>query len=131
MARPRKWRKVCCLPDNDAFGPMGRTINSEDIIIMSIDEYETIRLIDLESYTQEECALQMGVARTTVQGIYNDARKKIAESLVNGKMLRISGGDYHLCDGNRHNVSSQGSPCGCGGCRGRKCSLEGLHDKRD
>lgn len=131
MARPRKWRKVCCLPDNDAFGPMGRMINSENVIIMSVDEYETIRLIDLESYTQEECALQMGVARTTVQGIYNDARKKIADSLVNGKILRISGGDYHLCDGNSHTVNGQSGPCGCGGCQGRKCSIESIHAKRD
>jgi predicted DNA-binding protein (UPF0251 family) len=52
---------------------------------MTIDEYETIRLIDLEKLTQEECATQMNISRTTVQGIYDVARKKIAESLVNGK----------------------------------------------
>jgi len=65
---------------------------------MSIDEYETIRLIDLEELTQEECASQMNIARTTVQGIYNSARKKIASSLVNGQFLKIEGGDYKLCD---------------------------------
>jgi len=46
----------------------------------------------LEGFTQEECAKQMDVARTTVQGIYAEARKKIAESLVNGKVLLIEGG---------------------------------------
>ncbi len=66
---------------------------------MTIDEYETIRLIDLEGFTQEESAKQMNVARTTVQRIYNDARRKLAESLVFGKMLKIEGGDYKLCDG--------------------------------
>jgi len=77
---------------------------------MSVDEYETIRLIDLQGFTQEECADQMNIARTTVQGIYNEARKKLADTLVNGKVLRIEGGDYQLCDGlEKH--------CGCGGCR--------------
>ena len=91
LARPRKWRKVCSLPERDRFGPL----NSE--------EYETIRLIDLEGLKQEECADQMNIARTTVQGIYNDARKKLAESLVNGKVLIIEGGNYELCDGSRKN----------------------------
>ncbi len=109
MARPRKWRKVCNLPESDRFGPLNAPMNHEHCITMSVDEYETIRLIDLADYTQEECANQMNIARTTVQGIYNDARKKIAESLVNGKVLRIVGGDFKLCDG-------LGKSCGGGGC---------------
>lgn len=76
---------------------------------MTVDEYETIRLIDLEGLTQEECAERMKVARTTVQGIYAGARKKVAESLVAGKMLRIEGGDYRLCDG----YAESCRPCGC------------------
>ena len=99
MPRPRKWRKVCCLPDVNRFGPLDSPVEKEHVVIMTVDEYETIRLIDLEGLSQEECAGQMHVARTTVQGIYQEARKKIAESLVNGKVLRIEGGDYKLCDG--------------------------------
>lgn len=64
---------------------------------MSIEEYETIRLIDLDGFTQEQCAEQMAIARTTVQGMYNSARKKMAELVVNGKGLWIEGGDYRLC----------------------------------
>ena len=97
MPRPRKWRKVCCLPDNSIFGPINFQ-DRKEVIEMTVDEYETIRLIDLIGFTQEECAKHMSVARTTVQGIYNDARKKLAESLVNGKSLSIEGGDYRLCD---------------------------------
>lgn len=110
MARPRKWRRVCCLPENNRFGPLDTPINQNQFIVMAIDEYETIRLIDLEGLTQEECADQMHIARTTVQRIYSDARKKIAESLVNGKLLRIEGGDYKLCNG-------FGRSCGGGSCR--------------
>jgi len=110
MPRPRKWRKVCCLPGSNRFGPLNTQINQEHFIIMTVDEYETIRLIDLEGYTQEECAKQMNIARTTVQGMYNDARKKLADSLVNEKLLKIEGGDYQLCDGLE-------KACGCGGCR--------------
>ncbi len=80
---------------------------------MTVDQYETLRLIDLEGMTQESCAENMHVARTTVQSIYAEARKKLADALVNGKMLRIEGGEYKLCSGH-------GTRCGGGGCqRGR------------
>ena len=99
MPRPMKWRKVCCLPESNRFGPLDLNVDEKNHVIMTVDEYETIRLIDLEGFTQEECAKQMNVARTTVQGIYIGARKKLAESLVNGKVLLIEGGEYRLCDG--------------------------------
>lgn len=114
MARPIKWRKVCCLPANNRFGPLDSFVAAQTHIIMTVDEYETIRLIDLKGFTQEECAAQMNVARSTVQGIYIEARKKLAESLVNGKILLIEGGEYRLCDG-------IGSGCGRG-CRRHECA---------
>jgi predicted DNA-binding protein (UPF0251 family) len=112
MARPIKWRKVCCLPERNRFGPIGTSSQENNIIKMTVDEYEAIRLIDLLGFTQEECAKQMSVARTTVQGIYAEARKKLAQSLVNGKILLIEGGEYRLCDG-------LGNGCGRG-CRRRR-----------
>jgi len=99
MPRPMKWRKVCSLPNSNRFGPLDSIVDEQNYIRMTVDEYETIRLIDLEGFTQEECAKQMNVARTTVQGIYIEARKKLAESLVNSKVLLIEGGEYRLCDG--------------------------------
>ena len=83
------------MPRNCHFGPLDS--ESSEIINMTVDEYETIRLIDLEGLTQEECSKQMNVARTTVQGIYIEARKKLAEALVNGKRLLIGGGEYKIC----------------------------------
>lgn len=121
MPRPRKWRKVCGLPQSDRFGPLNHTINQEHFVIMTVEEYETIRLIDLEGFTQEECSKQMHIARTTVQSIYNNARKKIAESLVNGKVLRIEGGDYKLCDGIE-------KPCMGGGFRRHRCGRGFVED---
>jgi len=98
VARPRKWRRVCCLPETHLFGPLNENFFEKDPIVMTVEEYETIRSIDLEGMTQEECAERMNVARTTVQRIYSEAREKIAESLINGKILKIEGGNYRLCD---------------------------------
>ena len=112
MARPRKWRKVCCMPENNRFGPLGIRWPAASPVIMAVDEYEAVRLIDLEGMTQEACAEKMHVARTTVQAIYTAARKKIADSLVNGKVLFIDGGDYKLCNGGD-------TRCTGGGCRWR------------
>ncbi|NCB51257.1 MAG: DUF134 domain-containing protein [Clostridia bacterium] len=117
MPRPIKWRKVCCLPNTNRFGPLDFPADHNAAVRMTVDEYEAIRLIDLEGYTQEECAGQMNIARTTVQSIYSDARKKLAESLVNGKVLLIGGGEYRLCEGNF-------SECGAGACRRRRCGAD-------
>ena len=121
MPRPRKWRRVCCLPENKLFGPISSGCVEGDLIMMTVEEYETIRLIDLEGLTQEECAESMDVARTTVQRIYNDARRKLAHSLVNAAVLKIEGGDYKLCEDEPQNR------CGHGRCcrhRGRKIEKE-------
>lgn len=101
MARPKKMRKVCKIPNNNKFGPIDKNLSCKDFIIMTIDEYETIRLIDYETLTQQECSEQMNIARTTVQGIYSEARKKIAQALVEEKGIRIKGGHYKLCSGKR------------------------------
>lgn len=98
MPRPKKWRRVCCLPETKIFGPFNATAIDGNFIVMTVEEYETIRLIDYDGLMQEECAERMNVARTTVQKIYTEARKKIAECLINGKLLKIEGGDYRLCD---------------------------------
>ena len=98
MPRPRKNRKVCHYPHTLSFLPEDKPDNAEPVIL-TVDEYETIRLIDREGFSQEECGEWMGVARTTVQMTYTSARRKLADVLVEGRCLRIEGGDYHLCDG--------------------------------
>ncbi len=98
MPRPQKPRNICHMPKYLVFGPKGHRANNAAKITMMLDELETIRLIDYLGYNQEEAALQMNVARTTVQRIYNDARKKLSDSLIEGKMIVIEGGDFKLCE---------------------------------
>lgn len=95
MPRPTIMRNVYGLPTYRSFGPLDRK-NDLDIIRMSIEEYETIRLIDELGHTQAECALEMGIGRTTAQRIYNSARRKIAMCIVHGKTLQLIGGDYFI-----------------------------------
>lgn len=99
LARPKKCRNVCALPKFQRFEPS--TIQAEESIVLTVDEYEAIRWIDLEGFTQEQCARQMQVARTTVQAIYTSARTKLAKALVHGKTLKIKGGSYQLCQAQR------------------------------
>ncbi len=98
MPRPKKFRKVCCLPESNMFGPVPARSAKGEIIALTIDEYETIRLIDYEGMSQEQCAEGMNVARTTVQRMYVEARKKISDCIINGRLMKIEGGDYMLCD---------------------------------
>lgn len=97
MARPFRCRRICFEPKYDSFAPCGAE-NMEQVLL-TVDEFEAIRLIDYEKRTHEQCARQMGVSRTTVTEMYEKARTKIADCIVNGRMLCISGGNYALCDG--------------------------------
>ena len=90
MARPVKVRRICALPE--AYRQEGPAVT------LGLDEFECIRLIDHCGLSQAECGVQMGVARTTIALIYEHARRKIAESIVYGRALEVSGGNYRLFD---------------------------------
>jgi len=108
MPRKVKCRRVCHYPQTLEFLPQNNNAEQEPIVL-TVDEYETIRLIDRRGMSQEQCAAFMQIARTTVQRIYETARKKLADFVVEGRPLRIEGGDFRLCNG-----SSTG--CGCVDC---------------
>lgn len=97
MPRPTRCRRICKEPLYGRFVPDG--CKSEGEVVLSVDEYECIRLVDFEKLTHEECSRQMDISRTTVTELYESARYKIADSIVNGKNLMISGGNYRLCGG--------------------------------
>lgn len=105
------------MPKCNSFSPHEGSGKS---ITMSIDEYEAIRLIDFQGLTQEQCAEQMQVARTTIQAIYASARKILAQCIVEGCRLHINGGNVLFCE--HHD-----DVCGNGRCCKRKhcCGNEG------
>ncbi|MBO4460154.1 MAG: DUF134 domain-containing protein [Clostridiales bacterium] len=96
MPRTTKCRKICSFPDYYSFVPEEADADRIETVMLSLDEYETIRLLDHEGLTQEECAVRMGVARTTVTAIYESARKKLVGAVVEGKRLRIAGGNIEI-----------------------------------
>ncbi len=90
MARPQKQRCICSIPRVTGFSPQG--CEASGSINLTYDEYEVIRLLDYMQMTQEQCAYRMGISRPTVTRIYEEARRKIADMLVNGRALSIGGG---------------------------------------
>ena len=108
MPRPQRCRRVCREPEYLSFRPEEGTESGE--VQLNIDEYEVLRLVDYEHMTHAQCAERMDISRTTVTEIYDSARQKLADSLVNGKRLVIEGGNYRLCDGSAVDICN----CGCG-----------------
>ena len=97
MSRPFKCRRICEEPKFNSFAPLG--VENAEKCMISVDEYEAVRLIDLEKKTHQQCAELMGVSRVTVTDMYEKARFKIADSIANGKILCITGGNYRICEG--------------------------------
>ena len=115
MPRPPRCRRICGVPQVDTFCPNG--CENTGPILLTLDEYEVIRLVDLEQRTHEQCATQMDISRSTVQEIYESARSKIAACLVHGKPLHITGGNYRICGG------QEAAHCGrC--CRMQRANME-------
>lgn len=95
MPRPKRCRRICSEPLNSVFYPS--VDNDLEGISLTLDEYEVIRLVDLEGYSHLDCAKQMDISRSTVQEIYESARRKIASFIVYGRKLYIRGGNYQVC----------------------------------
>ena len=91
--RGRRWIEQ--LPETTHFQPYGQQ-TSTNTVILTVEELEALRLVDLEDLTQEEAAARMGVSRKTLWNDLQRARKKVVNALVNGYTIRIQGGDYIL-----------------------------------
>jgi uncharacterized protein len=75
-----------------AFKPIGRKMCEIDVVVMTLDEFEALRLADLDGLYQEKAAVEMGISRPTFSRIIESAHRKVADALVHGKVLRIEGG---------------------------------------
>lgn len=94
MARPTKWRKIENIPTIPYFIPSDTDISEVPENILKLEELEAVRLKDLLGLEQKECAEKMEVSRPTFQRILLSAREKIADSLINGKVIHIEGGNF-------------------------------------
>jgi len=84
------------MPESNYFKPRGIPLRMLEEIILTIDEFEAIRLADLEGLYQEESAEKMNVSRQTFGRIIESAHKKVAEALVRGRALKIEGGEFEM-----------------------------------
>ena len=98
MPRPFKCRRVCGTPETDYFKPRGISLDELEEVGLTIDEFEAIRLADLDGLYQEDAAKKMNVSRQTFGNIINSAHKKVADALLNAKALKIEGGNIERVD---------------------------------
>lgn len=94
MARPRLCRRIGFNPNVTYFKPRGIPLSELDETILSVDEFEAIRLKDLEGLEQEECAKKMNISQPTFHRLVVSARKNISDAIVNGKAIKIEGGNF-------------------------------------
>ncbi len=109
MARPQKQRCICSIPQVTGFLPQG--CEGAGSVNLTYDEYEVIRLLDYMQMTQEQCAHRMGISRPTVTRIYDEARRKMADMLANGRALTIGGGDVYVCPQMRSECADEENCC--------------------
>lgn len=95
MPRPFCRRRVLGQPVASIFKPVGVPLTDLEEVVLTLDEFEAIRLADLDALYQEQAAARMAVSRPTFARIIDAARRKLADTLVHGKALRIEGGPVH------------------------------------
>ena len=96
MSRPVKFRRVASMPEVAYFKPSGVPHHLLGSLRLSVEEAEAIRLKDLDGLEQEQCAERMNISRTTFQRVLHSARQKVADALLNGKTIKIEGGNFEM-----------------------------------
>ena len=114
MVRPRKHKFVEFEPGVVYFKPQGVPLRDLNEVILTVDELETLRLSNIEKLSQTESAERMGVHQSTFQRTLSRAREKVSNALVNGKAIKINGGEYKMPKGDGTGPDRKGSRTGRG-----------------
>ncbi len=129
MSRPKKYRKVCCKPNFNYFKPAGIKKRHLKETNLTVDEFEALRLKDVEKVDQKEAANEMDISQPTFYRLLKSAREKISKALVNGKAIKIEGGRYKMSERGSGGYGGPPSECVCPECgyeeekkRGIPCS---------
>lgn len=143
MSRPVKCRRICGEPGADYFKPRGIPIRDLEVTALTMDEFEALRLADLEGLYQDAAGARMRVSRQTFGNILDSARRKVADCVVNGKAIKIEGGVYAIEDTREFRCGAcqekwqvpygTGRPAECPRCGGtniHRVSDDGAHGRR-
>ncbi len=96
MPRPRLFRRIRCMPGVTYFKPSGIRMIELEEAVLTVDEFEAVRLCDAEGMDQKQAADKMKISQPTLQRALASARKKTADAIVNGKAIKIEGGSYKM-----------------------------------
>ncbi len=94
--RRQLWRRVSYLPEATYFKPLGKHVSEIEEVNLLVEEAEAVRLKDLEGYDHEASAQKMSISRSTFSRLLDSARQKLADALLNGKAIRIEGGNFEM-----------------------------------
>jgi len=128
MPRPRIPRRVHSKPNVTYFKPAGVMMRQLEQVIISVDEFETVRLKDYEGMPQVDAAKKMNISQPTFQRLLLSARRKLADAIVNGKAIRIEGGDYMIKDTTKGRMGGSGEGPS-GECACTKCGHRVPHER--
>lgn len=134
MVRPRRLRRVCFCPRITRFGPKNLSLCSCGKIDLTLDELESLRLSDVEGADQIKAAKMMKISQSTFQRTLKSARKKVSQSLIEGKFIQIERGNVSIPGFARKGRKEGTLAAGPGGvcvCTNNNCSCEVSHQRGD
>jgi predicted DNA-binding protein (UPF0251 family) len=111
MPRPRRLRRIKFMPETVHFKPAGAPLANLQEKVLTVEEYEAVRLKDLENLEQTKAAKKMKISQSTFNRVLSSARKKLADAIINGKSIKIQGGNFEM-------VQPRGRGLGLGRGRG-------------
>lgn len=130
MPRPRHCRRAAQLPQANYHKPGGIPLSALEEVTLTVDEFEAIRLADLEGLYQADAAEKMNISRQTLGRILESAHKKIADALVHGKALLIQGGRIQIFTEPSEDARAHRFQRGCRGQRGRQTQLDKTNERK-